>query len=198
MSGYFIAFEGIDGCGKSTQAKILANKCKQIGLEPVLTREPGATTAGQSIRKILFETELNPLTEAYLFAADRAEHINNVIKPALNSDKVIISDRYLLSSIVYQGIGKGLGVDIIRDINNYAIRGINPDITLILDIPVDMALKRLHNKSRFEYLQLQETVREGFIEEASKDPNLVIVDATGSIDDVTQSIWRHLRFGGNR
>lgn len=199
MSGYFIALEGIDGCGKSTQAKRLAELLTHSGRSVVLTREPGSTPAGEVIRQLLFNTDLLPISEVYLFAADRAEHIERVIKPALKRNKVVISDRYLLSSVVYQGIGKGVGTDIVRKINAHVTDGISPDITFVLDLPVDKSIKRVQNANRFEYRELQVNVKKGFLAEASSNPkSITVIDANGSVDEVTQSIWRRLTFGGSK
>jgi len=197
MSGYFIAFEGIDGCGKSTQAGLLAEKLKSFEKKVILTREPGATPVGKKIREMLFTTEIDPVTEAFLFAADRSNHLKQVILPSLKKDMIVISDRYILSSIVYQGIGKGLGRDFIIRVNEPATNGLLPDLTIILDMPVDIALKRVQNANRFEQMELQKKVRNGFLKEAELSPEKIkVVNADTGINGVTERIWKLLPFGG--
>ncbi len=194
----FIAFEGIDGCGKSTQARVLAEKLKEFGKDVVLTREPGATKVGKVIREMLFTTEIDPVTEVFLFASDRSSHINEVISPSLDAGKTVITDRYLLSSVVYQGIGKDVGKDFVLNVNNPITKNFVPDLTIILDMPVDIALKRVQNANRFEKYDLQERVREGFLDEASKNPEKVkVINGNQSISRVSEDILNLVLSGGN-
>ncbi len=189
MTGKFIVFEGVDGAGKSTQTKLLADLIKGLGFGLVVTFEPGDTEVGKLIRQALFGCEIDPTTEALLFAADRAEHVRKVIQPALAEGKVVISDRFLLSSIVYQSHGKGLPREWVGMINKRPILDATPDLTIVFDLPVDTALKRVQNANRFENASLQEKVRKGFLDEAAKDPGKVkVVDASKDAESIHSEI----------
>ncbi|HPF49076.1 MAG TPA: dTMP kinase [Caldisericia bacterium] len=189
--GMFVAFEGIDGCGKSTQTKLLERRLKELGKKVLLTREPGGTKVGEIIRNALFNNEIDPLTEVFLFAADRCAHINSLVKPMLDDGYIVISDRHLLSSVVYQGIAKGVGARKVLEINKYAVSNIKPNVTFVLDMPVDIALERVQNANRFESRELQGRVREGFLELSSSDyfENVILLDATGDKDTVACRVW---------
>jgi len=189
LIGKFIVFEGIDGAGKSTQIQKLEQRLNEHGIKTCLTFEPGDTKPGQIIRKMLFENMIDPLTEAFLFAADRTLHVRNVVLPALKKGLCVISDRFLLSSVAYQGYGKMLGAQFVKDLNTPVIGDLKPDLTIILDVQVDMSLKRVHNANRFEQKGLLEKVREGFLKEAQIDPNLVVIGAEKSADEVFVDVW---------
>lgn len=190
MSGFFIVFEGVDGAGKTTQINILQKKLVANGFDVVRTLEPGGTNAGQTIRNLVFTNELDPVTEVFLFAADRAEHVRKVIAPALDAGKIVVSDRFLLSSVAYQGYGKGLGAEFVEEINKHALDGVSPDLTIILDIPVDRALKRVQNANRFENLELQSKVRDAFLTEANKNKTkIVIIDSDNDPETISQRVW---------
>lgn len=189
MNGKFIVFEGIDGSGKTTQTILLTDKLKSIGFDITTTFEPGDTEIGKLIREALFLFEIDPATESLLFAADRSEHVKNVIRPALNHGGIVISDRFFLSSIVYQSYGKGLPRDWVEIINRYSIMDTIPDLTIVLDLPVDMALKRVQNANRFENLDLQEKVRKGFLDEALKNVNRIkVIDASNDVKNIKNEI----------
>ena len=151
MKGKFIVFEGIDGSGKTTQITQLSNWLNESDLIPennqlVITREPGGTKLGQSIRSLLLDTSIekspDSITELLLYAADRAQHINEIIRPSLNKGDWIISDRFCGSTLAYQGYGRKLDIQLIKDLETIATQGITPDITFLLDIPVDESIKR--------------------------------------------------------
>lgn len=190
MSGFFIVFEGIDGAGKTTQINLLMAKLEEHGFEVVRTLEPGGTIAGQTIRNLVFTNELDPVTEVFLFAADRAEHVRKVVAPALADGKIVVSDRFLLSSIAYQGYGKGLGAQFVEEINIHALDGVCPDLTIILDMPVDRALKRVQNANRFENVELQSKVRDGFLTEANKNKTkIVIIESDNDPETISRRVW---------
>nr|5XB5_A Chain A, Thymidylate kinase [Aquifex aeolicus VF5]5XB5_B Chain B, Thymidylate kinase [Aquifex aeolicus VF5] len=187
-----IAFEGIDGSGKTTQAKKLYEYLKQKGYFVSLYREPGGTKVGEVLREILLTEELDERTELLLFEASRSKLIEEKIIPDLKRDKVVILDAFVLSTIAYQGYGKGLDVEFIKNLNEFATRGVKPDITLLLDIPVDIALRRLKEKNRFENKEFLEKVRKGFLELAKEEENVVVIDASGEEEEVFKEILRAL------
>lgn len=190
MIGSFIAFEGGEGCGKSTQARILAN-----GLDAVLTREPGGTDIGARLRAIL----LNPLTkdlcvqaEALLMAADRAQHVHEVIRPNLHAGRHVVSDRYLYSSVAYQGGGRGLPGDDVRELSLWATERLEADLVILLDLAPEVAQLRLDRElDRFELSthQFHEAVRTSFLEQAAADPTRwVVLDASCSVEDLENQV----------
>jgi dTMP kinase len=151
--GFFIVFEGGDGAGKSTQVKKLTQKLESINETIVLTREPGGTELGKKIREILLdqdEFEVTPRMEALLFAADRSINMSQNIKPALEKGFVVIGDRHIDSSIAYQGVGRGLGAQTIEDISRWAVQGIVPDLTVLLDVDANTGQSRLESKDRLD------------------------------------------------
>lgn len=150
MPGQFITFEGGEGGGKSTQIRMLADWLTERGVDVILSREPGGTPLGEKIRELLLhemETPLCPEAEAYLFAAGRAQHVREKIRPALAAGSWVISDRFLDSSLAYQGIGRGLGLDTVREINATAIDGLRPDLTVLLDLDGDLSAARIADRA---------------------------------------------------
>jgi dTMP kinase len=144
--GFFISFEGVDGSGKTTQANMLSSHLIQNNFDVVTTHEPGGTRVGEKIREILLDPalqEMDPMTEAILYAADRAQHAREVLRPALNAGKVIICDRYIDSSLAYQGVARGLGLEGIRNLNEWATNDLYPNLTILIKIPFETGLKRL-------------------------------------------------------
>ena len=203
----FITFEGIEGCGKTTQVKRFAKKLKGLGIPLITTFEPGGTRIGKDIRKILLDSRnknLSPLTELILYAADRAQHVEELIKPALDEGKWVICDRFFDATVVYQGIARGQDMELIRALNEQATQGIQPDITFLLDCPVDMGLHRALERNeaqsqkgqdRFEReaIEFHRAVREGYLDLARKNQNrFVIVDATLPKDEVEKKIFQHM------
>jgi dTMP kinase len=145
-SGLFVAFEGGDGAGKSTQARALAEALLEAGHEVVLTREPGGTPAAEAIRHVVLTPEfagLDSRAEALLYAASRAEHVARLVRPALERGAVVITDRYIDSSVAYQGVGRGLGPDVVGEINLWATRSLLPDLTVLLDVEAGAGLARI-------------------------------------------------------
>lgn len=179
--GRYIAFEGSEGCGKSTQAATLAD-----ALDAVLTRETGGTAIGRRIREILHDTavtDLSPRSEALLAAADRAQHIAEVVEPALSTGRHVVSDRTVYSTLAYQGYGRGLPLADIRSINDWAVRGVWPELVLLLEVPVEVVERRLQKRQldRFEQedREFHQRVRDGFRAMAEADPDRwVLIDAT--------------------
>jgi dTMP kinase len=187
MRGFFIVFEGADGCGKSTQARFLAEHLESLGLDVLRTREPGGCPVAEEIREILLskdEKKMEAVTEAMLYAAARAEHVRQVIKPAIENGRLVLCDRYLLSSLAYQGYGRQLGVETVRKINEHAVDGCLPDVTVFISVPPEYAFKRMneqkvHDRLEREEMPFHERVFHGFIE-LSKSENVLSVDAQGT------------------
>jgi dTMP kinase len=178
--GYFIAFEGGEGAGKSTQEAMLATALGERGLTVIRTREPGGTPAGERIREILLSPEfegLDPRAEALLFAAARGEHVARVIRPALERGDVVICDRYLDSSVAYQGYGRELGPRRVRDLSLWATGELVPDLTIVLDIDPEVGLSRFAQRDRLEAepLRYHQEVRAAFLALAEAEPERYLV-----------------------
>lgn len=194
--GKLITFEGIDGSGKTTQINLLKKYLLEIGRDIVVLREPGGTAIGEKIREILLDKKNNivPSAEALLYAASRAELVKEVIIPSLNEGKIVILDRFVDSSIVYQGYARGLGVEVVEEINSIAIDGLVPDLTVYLDIkPKDtlMRIDRRKDKDRLEIedVQFHEKVYEGYMNLIKSRPGkYFIVDATHDIYYIQKAI----------
>lgn len=191
----YIAFEGGEGSGKSTQASLLAER-----LDAVLTREPGGTGLGSRLRELLLNTTDVPIgarSEALMMAADRAQHLDQVVLPALASGRHVVSDRSAFSSMAYQGGGRELGVDRIQQLNDFAIDGRWPDVVVLLTVPADAARSRLdRDLDRIEQAGegFHQRVVDAFTEMAAADPDRwVIVNGEGSIDEVAERVWQALQ-----
>ena len=185
----FIAFEGGEGAGKSTQEALLADALANAGYQVVRTREPGGTPAGERIREILLSPQFDGLdarAEALLFAAARGEHAARIIRPALERGDVVVCDRYLDSSVAYQGYGRDLGVQTIRDLSLWATNDLVPDLTIVLDIDPAIGLSRVANPDRMEAepIEFHRAVRAGFLDLASKQPDRYLVLAADQPRDV--------------
>ncbi len=197
----FISFEGVDGSGKSTQINLLKIEIERNGFECVLLEEPGTTLVGLEIRKILKDYEkvgeLSSVTELFLFAASRSELVDKEIKPLLaRREKVIIADRYIDSTLAYQGYGRGYDTDKINYINNIVTQGIKPDLTFLLDCSPSQSISRIDksgSKDRFESegLDFYQAIRLGYLEIAKLEPERVkVIDAELPITDVASKIWK--------
>jgi dTMP kinase len=195
--GLFLAFEGGEGAGKSTQLRVLADELGSRGYEVVLTHEPGDTPVGLRLRELLLDpdTTVTAQTEALLYAADRAEHVANVIVPRLASGAIVISDRYLDSSIAYQGYARGLDIDVITRTSLWATGGLLPDLTLLLDLEPEVGLRRARGRSgrldrlEAEALDFHTRVREGFLTLAGAAPSrYAVVDARLAPDRVADAV----------
>ncbi len=203
----FLSLDGIDGTGKSTQLRLLADTMRGRGLTVTTCVDPGGTDLGGKLREILLhgrQATMSVRTECLLFMASRAELVNQVITPALNRGEIVLSDRYLLANVVYQGHAGGLLPDDVWKLGQFATSGLLPDLTLILDLPVDVAkLRRVGKADRMESRDTAyyERVRQGFLTEAARDPGrFVVVDATPNVERVhaaiSKLVERHLREGG--
>ncbi len=196
----FITLEGGEGAGKSTHAQRLSRALSEGGIGNIVTREPGGSPGAEEIRKLLVEGEpgrWGPLVETLLMFAARADHVARTIRPALNAGKWVICDRFTDSTFAYQGAGRGLDAEIIRQIEQVTIGALKPDLTIILDIPVDDALGRIgsrhHAENRFEKFDhaFHERLRRYFQELARRETQrCVLIDTRGPADEVAQQIWR--------
>lgn len=193
MTGKFITFEGIDGSGKSTQLRKLADVLKQRGVKFVTTREPGGTQLGRELRAAFLETRetVAPMAELLAFAADRAQHVERLIRPALAEGKVVISDRYADATFAYQGAGREFSEDVVNQVIALATGGLKPDLTLFFDIKVETAIARMnsrsHNKNRMdeETGEFYSRVRDAYLSIARREPErLIVIDAERSIEQI--------------
>jgi len=194
--GIFVALEGGEGAGKSTQIQLLAAWLADRGHDVVVTREPGATPAGERIRALLLDptTELDEHAEALLYAADRAEHAARVVRPALARGTVVLSDRYIDSSVAYQGYGRGLDPDVVSRISRWATGELVPDLSVLLDLPVAAARQRLLARGGTDRLESEadafhERVRSGFRRVAAADPaRYAVVDGSAEVEQVAEQV----------
>ncbi len=201
--GLFITFEGVEGCGKTTQAGLLKRYLENRGVDVLTVREPGGTAAGERIRSILLNSEgegLDPWAELFLYEASRAELVKEVLRPALESGKTVICDRFTDSTLAYQGYGRGLDLDGVMLINSYAAQGLVPDLTFILDCPVETGLKRALERiaaveglkeDRFERedISFHRRVAKGFVEIARMEPGRIrVVNADRPLDVIHDEI----------
>ena len=201
MEGIFITIEGPDGAGKSTQIDLLKNYLESKGYDIVITREPGGTKISEVIRNIILNTEftdMSYMTELLLYAASRAQLVNQVIEPALLAGKAVICDRFVDSSAVYQGIGRGLGVDTVYEINNFALGNIKPMLTLFLDLDAEQGLKRKKNDAKpdrmeMEKISFHERVVEGYrkLAEIYSD-RIVSFDASLPVEEIHEKIIKEV------
>ena len=199
MKNDYIAFEGIDGCGKSTLAEKLSVQLSESGVENILVREPGGTKVGEGIRNLLLSHDyvVSEFTEALLFAAQRSQLINEVVQPSINKNVKIISDRSAYSSVAYQGVGRGLGFEKIFQLNDLAINSFWPHKVILLDINPEIALKRqsLADRIGSDRLEFFEKVREGYLEIANKNSdNFLILNGESSIEHNLSEINFWLNF----
>jgi dTMP kinase len=198
-----ITFEGIDGCGKSSQAKLLADRLRDQGIETLLVREPGGTDVSEDIRTMLLDHKhnhpLSPESELLLFAASRAQLVREVIEPALKRDAVVICDRFTDSTIAYQGHGRGLPLAYIRSVNELATAGRVPDLTFLIDVPLDVAIDRrkgmgddrMESESRIFFSH----VIQGYMSLAQKHPDRIhVIDGQDSMEDIQHVIWRLVEY----
>ena len=192
--GLFVALEGGEGGGKSTQASLLVAWLREAGHEVLLTREPGGTDVGSALRSIILDPatgELSPRTETLIYAADKAEHVHAVVAPALSAGQVVVTDRYVDSTIAYQGAGRGVEPDEIERVARWATDDLRPHLTVVLDLDPEVGLARAGAPDRIEAepLAFHQRVREHFLDLAHADPDhYVVVDATADAADVQQHI----------
>lgn len=205
--GIFVTFEGVEGCGKSTQVKLLARRLKGCRIPLLVTREPGGSKIGNAIRKILLDSRnsgISPLTELLLYAADRAQHVEEVIRPALEDGVWVLCDRFMDATEAYQGIARGQSISFVREMNRVATRGVRPDITFLLDLPVEIGLARARRRNiisntgtqdRFEREELtfHEKVRKGYLRIARREKKrFVVIQANAEEKEVEKSIFQYM------
>lgn len=200
-SGYFVVFEGGEGAGKSTQESLLARSLTDEGHHVVRTREPGGTPAAEIMRDLVLNPKyegLDARAEALLFAAARGEHVARIVRPALEQGHVVICDRFIDSSVAYQGYGRDLGPDRIRDLSLWATHGLVPDLTVVLDISPELGLSRVSNPDRLEAepLEYHEAVRQAYVAIAEREPaRYLVIDASAGIDAIASTILDRVREG---
>lgn len=195
MVAPFITFEGIDGCGKSTQLRLLASALRLRGMEVCVTREPGGTPLGARLREVLLEADeqVDPLAELLLFAADRAQHVRALVQPALQSGRVVLSDRYADATVAYQGAGRGFSAAFVEEVVTLATGGLMPDLTLVIDLPVAesraRAQRRRRNGLELDRLDAEDTtfherVREAYLQLAAREPERIrLIAAAGAVEE---------------
>ena len=188
--GLFITFEGADGCGKTTQLNLLSDYLKENGFEVVVTREPGGKGLGEKIREILlnYEGDVSSNCEAFLFLADRAQNTDIIVKPAIDSGKIVLCDRHTDSSVAYQGYGRGVDINQIKTLNKLATSGLVPDLTFVFDIDTETAQKRVGMiKDRMESagIEFHNKVRKGYLEIAKDEPERIkVINSNDSIENI--------------
>lgn len=196
--GLFITFEGIDGCGKTTQIELLKEELEKRGYTVLLTREPGAKGLGEKFREILlnYDGEVSSNCESFLFLADRAQHIDTIIKPAINNGTIVLCDRHTDSTVAYQGYGRELDLEQIYQLNKIATNGIVPDITFILDIDIETSLQRIgKGRDRMENAgrEFFERVRNGYIEISKQEPERVkLLNGKSPIEEIQNTISNYV------
>lgn len=195
MRGLFITLEGPDGSGKSTIIKLIGNYLEKKGIDFIMTREPGGTLIAEEIRHIVLDeknTNMGKETEALLYAASRAQHVHEKIRPSLEEGKLVLCDRFVLSSLAYQGVGRGLGIDEVKAINDFGVKGLNPDLILFFHIDPELTLKRKFledspDRLEQEGSEFHKKVYEGYMELLKLYPeNIKIIDATKTIEEVLE------------
>jgi dTMP kinase len=208
MRGLFVTFEGIEGSGKSTLLYNVAASLKRTGLDPLLTREPGGTSLGVALRKVLLNPEMediNSVAELMLFAADRAQHVSTVIKPALEEGQIVLCDRFSDATAAYQGYGRKIPLKVITAIDHLATMGIRPDMTILLDLPVEAGLNRARTRNvessdasetriDEEEIVFHKRVRDGYLELLGNEPErFLLVDAMEKPEQLSETVVNALR-----
>lgn len=204
MKSSFITFEGPEGAGKTTILKLIVEKYEKEGIEVVATREPGGSKIAEKIREVILDkehTEMDAKTEALLYAAARSQHFVEKIQPALTANKIVLCDRFIDSSLAYQGVGRDLGVDAVYDINVFAIGDQMPDMTILFDLDPEVGLARINahkdreiNRLDIESLAFHRSVREAYLKLANKYPDRIhVINADQSVGEVVNAVWGILK-----
>ncbi len=197
MKGIFISFEGIEGTGKTIQSRLLFEYLTKNGYKVILTEEPGGTQIGLKIRKMLLSVEhkeMTPIAELLLYNASRVQHIKEVILPAIDKGAVVITDRFTDSTVAYQGYGRGIDLNLINSIEKIVTAGLQPHITILLDLDVEVGLKRNKSINKTDRLELEDIefhkrVRSGYLEIASKEPERIkLINASDGIEEIHRKI----------
>lgn len=201
MSGYFITFEGSEGCGKTTQIEALAKAFNAMGKTAVVTREPGGTLIGEKIRNLLqdpsYENEISDMTELLLFSASRSELIASCIQPALDRGEIVICDRFYDSTYVYQGLGRAIDINTVKKLNQITVGTLKPDLTILLDLDAATGIQRAKNRQSGELDRIEneslaffEAVRDGYLELAKEEPErFKVINGQLSVDTIREIIW---------
>lgn len=201
MSGFFISFEGGEGCGKSTQIRALTARLQEEGRDVFQAREPGGTPLGEALRQLLQHDEagngMHPEAELLLFAAARAQIVREKLLPALEAGKVVLCDRFIDSTSVYQGVARGLNRSDVAAVNQVATGGLQPDLTLLIDLPAETGLDRVRQRGNGQLDRMEqedltffEAVRQGYLDIAKADPlRFLLLDGTQSIETLQTTIW---------
>jgi dTMP kinase len=203
--GLFVNFEGIDGCGKTTQMRLAAARLREAGREVVETVEPGGTRIGNQIRAILLDAsnqEMFPTAEMLLYFAARAQNVDQIIAPALKQGKIVLSDRFTDSTMAYQGLGRGLGEALVNTLDQVACRGLKPDVTILIDIDLETSLARARARNREnsnadrmdeQAVEFHERVRAAYLRMAEREPaRFRVIDGRGGVAAVAEQVWRQL------
>lgn len=202
MEGIFITMEGPDGSGKTTQIELLKKYLESRGYDIIIAREPGGTAIGEVIREVILNPEhkeMSHMTELLLYASARAQLVNQVIRPALLEGKAVICDRFVESSAVYQGIGRGLGVDTVYEVNNFALGDVKPKLTIFMDLDAEQGIKRKKKQAELDRMELEdmsfhERVVEGYRKLATLYPERIVpIDATLSIEEIHNRIVEEVK-----
>ncbi len=205
MSGYFITFEGSEGCGKTTQIEALAKAFNSMGKTVVITREPGGTLIGEKIRNLLqdpsYKNEISDITELLLFCASRAELIASCIQPALDRGEIVICDRFYDSTYVYQGLGRAIDMDTVEKLNQITVGTLKPDLTILLDLDTKIGIQRAKNRQSGELDRIEneslaffEAVRNGYLEIAKKEPaRFKVIDGELNVATIQEMIWETVK-----
>lgn len=197
----FITFEGPEGAGKTTVLKKIEKRLAERGVDVVATREPGGSVIAEKIRHIILDknhTEMDPRTEALLYAAARSQHFAETVEPALKEGKVVLCDRFIDSSLTYQGVGRNLGIDAVKAINEFAIGDRMPDVTVLFDLEPEVGLARINanagrevNRLDKEDLAFHQSVHEAYLHLAERFPERIqVIDASKSLEEVVESAWQ--------
>jgi len=196
MKGKFLTFEGIDGCGKSTQIRLLTSDLRMRGFDVVMTREPGGTPFGSRLREVLLDADeqVDALAELLMFASDRAQHVRSLIRPAVETGRIVLSDRYTDATAAYQGAGRGFPKHTINMAIQLATGGLKPDLTLLFDLPVEIALSRMKQRNSEgvkadrldkENMEFYQRVRNAYLKTAIAEPERIrIIDASQAVEEI--------------
>jgi dTMP kinase len=198
-SGVFVCFEGGEGSGKSTQARLLGERLRAEGYAVLLTFEPGDTTVGKELRRIVLSPETGELshrTEALLYAADKAEHVDTVVQPALDRGEIVVTDRYVDTTLAYQGAGRELRIEEVEAVARWATHGLRPHLTVVMDVDPRDGLGRFEGRDRIEAesLEFHDRARQSFLDLAAADPeHYLVLDAHGSLDDLAAAVLERVQ-----